>query len=862
MIFLHQIEDLYLCENCFTEMRPEETVCPVCGFKKDSYHVVTEELAVGEILAGKYLIGKVLGRGGFGITYLGYDIQGKKKVAIKEYMPTGLASRQPGQTELSIYSGERMELFKKGAHRFYDEAKMVSRFNGNPNIVSVYEFFYENQTAYFVMEYLDGMDLKHYTAERGGKIPVEEALEMMMPILDALAIVHSAGVLHRDISPDNIFLTKDHQIKLIDFGAARQVIGEGSKSISVVIKQGFAPIEQYQSHGRFGPWSDIYSFCATLYFMITGEVPEAAMDRMDLDQLIAPSDMGIDIPKKLEAILMRGMAYRPADRIQNVMELKAAIQQSISAGNSQEYETETIYVNPYSNSGSNYFDSSQEMNNTYGFSGNSDNISKWQGTSGQSEEKEKNEYDRFRFDKNETYYQEQFKCLEDGKRGRFHVPACFLTFYWMFYRKMFIEGGILMAAFLVLSVLAAGIRGSSGNSVVVYGCYAAVMVGIFVACGFFGNNLYYRYYQKINKEAHEKGKWVYKKYSGVLKGGPLAGTLAGAAVLCVLVSGGAMYVFGTPDHHAETGRTASMDASAMPEDVTEQKLIQTVKDEPFFPEEGQRTTGEVTSLYFDNGKWKVKTDDEGKKQILFEGDGYYVHQWKKYQFTYEIDDDEVEMTKFVVDGNELKESSQGIFKRSIYSTFEHMDSRSLKEIKYMMFVNKVSHTTLDEVEYYFRKAKIDYKTSTNKSGEKKVVSTDVSDEKYTFYKLKTDIDSFIKKDRYVLVVKGDEADAGTFTKYCMGWNQSSSAEFYSGTDEKRILESSLKEKSETEIDIIKNEIYARHGRNFEDPLLNALFSSKSWYEGKYDEEDFKANWNSAEQYNLNLISKVEKELGY
>ena len=852
---MHQIDDLYLCENCFSMMEPGEKRCSVCGFEKENYQPETEELAVGEILAGKYLIGKMLGRGGFGITYLGYDIQGKKKVAIKEYMPSGLASRQPGQTGLSIYSGERMELFEKGAHRFYDEAKMVSRFNGNPNIVSVYEFFYENQTAYFVMEYLDGMDLKHYTVERGGRIPVKEALEMMMPVLDALAIVHSAGVLHRDISPDNIFLTKDHQVKLIDFGAARQVIGEGSKSISVVVKQGFAPIEQYQSHGRFGPWSDVYSFCATFYFMITGEVPEAAMDRMDLDQLMAPSDMGVDIPKPLEAVLMHGMAYRPADRIQNVIELKAAFQQAASGEIPQEFKTETVYVNPYSNSEG--YGNSRSQNGYYGNSGE-------QNSGVRSDMEPSTEYGIFQFEKNEAYYRSEFAKLEEGKRGKFHIPACFLSFYWMFYRKMFAEGGILMAVFLILSLLSSVIGRTTGNAAAAGVIYTVIGIGIAAACGFLGNKIYYRYYQKINKEAQEKGNWVYKKRSGILKGGPLAGTVAGAAVVCILISGGTAFLMGTGEGVRQgTGDAASVGAPALTGDEEDQRLIKIVKDQTYLEEESNKTNDEVMGLYFDNPAWSVEEDeDTGKKQVIFEGEGFYAHQWKKYQFVYELDGDEAEMVKFSVDGDELRESSWGTFLRSIYSQYEHMDSRSLKEVKYRFFVNTVSHTTLDEAEFYLRKAKINYKTSTNKSGEKKTISTDESDETYVFYKMKKDIDRFITQGNYILIVKGDEADAGAFLEYCMGWSQSAKTNFYGGTSEKRIQESSLKERTETEMDIIKNEIYARHGMQFDDPLMNALFSTKDWYNGRYDEDSFRGNWNSAEQYNLNLIEKVEKELGY
>ncbi len=254
---MQQVNGKNLCEYCFSDMQESDQFCSSCGLGKENYSADPGALAVGEILAGKYLIGKTLGRGGFGITYLGFDIPGNRKVAIKEYLPDGLAARQPGQNTLTVYSGEKENLFQKGAEKFFEEAKTVSRFNGNPNIVSVYEFFYENHTAYFVMEYLEGMDLKKYVASHGGRISQEEMVSLFLPIADALTVVHSAGILHRDISPDNIFVMKDQVTKLLDFGAARQVIGEQSKSLSVVLKQGFAPIEQYQTRGNFGPWSDI-----------------------------------------------------------------------------------------------------------------------------------------------------------------------------------------------------------------------------------------------------------------------------------------------------------------------------------------------------------------------------------------------------------------------------------------------------------------------------------------------------------------------------------------------------------------------------------------------------------------------------
>lgn len=312
-----------LCESCLSEVLQFDQVCPLCGFKKESYNVEIGVLEMGEILAGKYLIGKTLGRGGFGVTYLGYDINNKRRIAIKEYLPDGLATRQIGQNTLTIYSGEKETIFKTGAQRFFDEAKMVSHFNGNPNIISVYEFFHENNTSYYVMEYIEGMDFKKYIANNGGKITIDKAVEIMIPIIDALAIVHSGGILHRDISPDNIYISNNGNVKLLDFGAARQVLGEQSKGLSIVLKQGFTPFEQYQSKGNFGPWSDIYALGATFYYAITGVVPEYVMDRVEKDQLKFPSQLGVKINSELERVIMRSLSLKAENRQQSMNEFKS-----------------------------------------------------------------------------------------------------------------------------------------------------------------------------------------------------------------------------------------------------------------------------------------------------------------------------------------------------------------------------------------------------------------------------------------------------------------------------------------------------------------------------------------------------------
>ncbi|MBQ2829282.1 MAG: serine/threonine protein kinase, partial [Clostridia bacterium] len=271
-------------------------------------------------LAGRYVVGRVLGKGGFGITYLCYDTRENKTVAVKEYLPDHLTHRNTGETHVSTYSGETEEYFRTGAQKFFEEAKLVSNFNGNPNIISVYEFFYENNTTYFVMEYLDGVDLKTYIKQKGGKIPEGEALYIADKVIQALMIVHSTNILHRDISPDNIFICSDGKIKLIDFGAARQVMGEVSKSLSVVLKEGFAPIEQYQTRGKQGPWTDIYALGATLYYSLTGEVLDNAMTRMTDD-----SQMHLEsVSPKLADIITKMLEIKKEDRYQNAFELSQA----------------------------------------------------------------------------------------------------------------------------------------------------------------------------------------------------------------------------------------------------------------------------------------------------------------------------------------------------------------------------------------------------------------------------------------------------------------------------------------------------------------------------------------------------------
>ena len=340
------INNTNLCTRCF-EQNPEGLgVCAFCGYSDNETGELTTNLPIGTMLMGRFITGKVLGKGGFGITYLAYDLKNDRKVAIKEYMPDNLSYRSPGSSLVSTYSGEKEEFFKQGSEKFYEEAKTISKFNGHPNIINVYEFFYENNTAYFVMEYVEGVDLKSYVMQKGGKIPEEECIRLLLPVMDALIVVHSIGILHRDISPDNIYITKDGNVKLLDFGAARQVLGEKSKSLSVILKQGFAPFEQYQTRGNQGPWTDIYSLAATIYYCLVGKVPEAAMDRINRDDLKTLPMLGEYAQPKMAKVLSKALAIKEASRYRTMSEFKQAVEEmGFAAGN----ENKTMEVKPASN---------------------------------------------------------------------------------------------------------------------------------------------------------------------------------------------------------------------------------------------------------------------------------------------------------------------------------------------------------------------------------------------------------------------------------------------------------------------------------------------------------------------------------
>ncbi|MFC5532028.1 protein kinase domain-containing protein [Cohnella yongneupensis] len=313
-----------LCMGCMTN-KGEASQCPTCGFVEGTLPESPQHLVPRTMLNDRYLLGRVLGQGGFGITYLAWDINLDTKLAVKEYLPRDFATRSAQQTEVSVYSGDNRQHFLSGLEKFLEEAKILAQFNNSQGIVSVRDFFRENGTAYLVMYYLDGITFKQYLEQMGGKIPFETAKSIMNPVLEALADVHANGLLHRDISPDNIYITTGRQVKLLDFGAARHSITEHSKSLSVILKPGFAPEEQYRTKGKQGPWTDVYAAAATLYRSIVGTVPPESLDRMEEDTLELPSSLGVAIPPHAETALLKALSVRAPLRYQSMGEFQQAL---------------------------------------------------------------------------------------------------------------------------------------------------------------------------------------------------------------------------------------------------------------------------------------------------------------------------------------------------------------------------------------------------------------------------------------------------------------------------------------------------------------------------------------------------------
>lgn len=305
------------CINCMKNI--SENPCPYCGFDNTGYQQLNYALPVNSILDGRYLIGRMLGQGGFGLTYVGWDLTLEQKVAIKEYYPSGQVTRHPNMgTTLLWNTGVQAEsLYTNGMESFLREARKMTKLDNVPAAVHVLNTFAANDTAYIVMEYIEGETLEKLLS-RTGPMRWENAKDIFYPVLEGMVQVHAAGLIHRDLSPDNIMLQPDGQVRILDLGAAKDLtINSGASSV-LVAKVGFSPIEQYTQRGNSGTWTDVYSMAATIYYALTGVLPQAATDRINQDQIDWNLPQLSGVPVGVREALQRGMAVSAKERTQSM----------------------------------------------------------------------------------------------------------------------------------------------------------------------------------------------------------------------------------------------------------------------------------------------------------------------------------------------------------------------------------------------------------------------------------------------------------------------------------------------------------------------------------------------------------------
>lgn len=323
------------CQHCF-EPKRGNAVCPHCGFDSSTIKKYGGVLSPFTVLNGRYLVGRVLGKGGFGVTYIAKDLNYNRICAIKEYLPAEYSSRNNGTKNITPFSDAKAQyVFNHGREKFVEEARTLIALRNNPIVVDIWDFFQENNTAYLVMECLDGQDLRKMAKMQGGKLDPEFAKTVFVTVASSLMEIHRLNILHRDLSPENIIVTKDGRIKLIDFGAARNFVSTQNAGMSILLKPGFAPPEQYERKGVQGPWSDVYALCATYYNLVSGKPLVDALFRyrgQDQPSLVA---MGCPVSKKTSDVIDKGMELDYKRRYQDFKVLLNDIDITVSSRTNQ-----------------------------------------------------------------------------------------------------------------------------------------------------------------------------------------------------------------------------------------------------------------------------------------------------------------------------------------------------------------------------------------------------------------------------------------------------------------------------------------------------------------------------------------------
>lgn len=301
------------------EIEDGAQVCSFCKFPQDTPQEHADSLRPGTELRNRFVLGRELGRGGFGITYIGYDSYFERRVAVKEYYPEGLAARMPGEKKIFWRNNLQRD---SGCRNVIREAQKMNKIGDISAAVHVWDVFYENNTAYIAMEYVDGITLKQHLL-RNNILSPRKCYELMMPIVDTMIKFHDNGIIHRDISPDNIMIQPDMTPRILDLGAAKDVQIVSGNTV-LVARNGFSPKEQYQTNGNIGTWTDVYALCATMYYSLTGKVPPPAMDRTETGDDLP---FNCCLPEPICRILNDGMRMRVENRIPDMQELKRRLQQ-------------------------------------------------------------------------------------------------------------------------------------------------------------------------------------------------------------------------------------------------------------------------------------------------------------------------------------------------------------------------------------------------------------------------------------------------------------------------------------------------------------------------------------------------------
>lgn len=301
--------------RCYGCMEPCEAYpCGRCGYDPEQAEHQEFVLRPGTILKGQYLVGRVLGQGGFGITYIGWDLALERKVAIKEYFPTGCAGRKTQTGEIQWYASEQAGAAKSsGREMFLKEARKMSKVSQVAQVVHVLDLFQENDTAYIIMDFIEGQTLKAKLTQTG-PLDWEAAKAIFLPVIGSMEQVHRAGLVHRDLSPDNLMLLPDGSTKILDLGAAKDLELNSGASSMLVAKGGFSPIEQYTQRGGSGPWTDVYAMAATMYYTLTGKLPLPAIDRVEKDAIDWSLPQLEALPAPVLQAMQHAMALNPEDR--------------------------------------------------------------------------------------------------------------------------------------------------------------------------------------------------------------------------------------------------------------------------------------------------------------------------------------------------------------------------------------------------------------------------------------------------------------------------------------------------------------------------------------------------------------------